>query len=128
MCYVHGNQSRFLSVYKAGKTNVNADALSRNPIDLENIENNIKINLIKQKNAKWISDLKYHEKVPETNLTCYEKIDYDVIEGNIEENNFKESKQFMNKKNISKNKNNRRNYDGLKYKAIKAEDTDYSYL
>ena len=34
----------------------------------------------------------------------------------------------MNKKNISKNKNNRRNFDGLKYKAIKDEDTDYSYL
>ena len=55
--------------YKAGKTNVNADALSRNPIDLENIEhddinneNNIEINLIKQRNAKCISDLKYHEK------------------------------------------------------------------
>ena len=45
-------------IYKAGKTNVNADSLSRNPIDLENIENNvinnvnnIEINLIKQKNA-----------------------------------------------------------------------------
>ena len=28
-------------VYKAGKTNVNADASSRNPIDLEDIENDI---------------------------------------------------------------------------------------
>ena len=50
--------------YKAGKINVNADALSRNPIDLENIENDdgnnknsIEINLIKQRNAKFISDL-----------------------------------------------------------------------
>ena len=34
----------------------------------------------------------------------------------------------MNRKNISKNKNNRRNYDGLKYKAIEDDDTDYSYL
>ena len=29
----------FYVAYKAGKTNVNADALSRNPIDLEDIEN-----------------------------------------------------------------------------------------
>ena len=50
--------------YKAGKTNVNADALSRNPIDLEDIENDdinnknrIEINLIKQGNAKRISNL-----------------------------------------------------------------------
>ena len=26
--------------YKAGKTNINADALSRNPIDIENINDN----------------------------------------------------------------------------------------
>ena len=117
--------------YKAGKTNVNADALSRNPIDLDDIENDdinnkniIEISLIERRNAKSISDFKCKEKVPETNLTGYEKIDY---EGNIEENNFKKSKQFINKKNISKNKNNRRNYDGLKYKAIEDEDTDYSY-
>ena len=104
-------------------------------MDLDDIENDdinnknsIEINLIEQRNAKNISDLKCKEKVPETNLTCYEKIDYDVIKGNIEENNFKESKQFMNKKNISKNKNNRRNYDGLKYKAIEDDDTGYSYL
>ena len=45
--------------YKACKTNENADALSRNPIDLEDIKNddiknknNIEINLIKYRNAK----------------------------------------------------------------------------
>ena len=32
-------EHNFDVAYKAGKTNVNADALSRNPIDLENIEN-----------------------------------------------------------------------------------------
>ena len=71
--------------------------------------------LIEQRNAKCISNFKYKEKVAETNLRCYEKIDHNIIKGNIQENNFKESKQFMNGKNISKNKNNRRNYDGLKY-------------
>ena len=91
-------------------------------------KSNIEINLIEQRNAKCISYFKCKKKVPETNLTCYEKIHYNVIEGSIEENNFKKSKQFMNKKNISKNKNNRRNYDGLKYEAIEDEDTDYSYL
>ena len=91
---------------------MNGDALSRNPIDLDNIENDdinnnsIEINLVEQRNAKCISDFKFKEKVPEKNLTCYEKIDYDVIEGNIEENNFKESKKRLNGKNISKNKNN----------------------
>ena len=61
-------------------------------------------------------------------LRVIKKVDYNVLDGNIEENNYKESKQFMNKKNISKNKNNRRNYDGLKYKAMENEDTDYSYI
>ena len=114
---------------------MNADALSRNPIDLDDIrndginnKNSIEINLIEQRNAKRISDFKCKKKVPETNLTCYEKIDNDVIEGNIEESNFKESKQFINENNISKNKNNRRNCDGLKYKAIEDVDTGYSYL
>ena len=103
---------------------MNADALSRNSIDLDDIENDdindkssIEINSIEQRNAKCISDFEYKEKVPEINLTCYEKIYYDVIERNIEEHNFKESKKCMNRKNISKNKNNRRNYDGIKYKA-----------
>ena len=121
--------------YKAGKTNVNADALSRNPIDLDDIKNgdinnksSIEINSIEQRNAKCKSDFKYKEKVPDSNLKSLEKIHSDVIEGNIEENNFKGSKEFMNGKNISKNKNNRRNYDGLNYKAIEDEDTDNSNL
>ena len=117
-------------IYKAGKTNVNADALSRNPIDLKNIENdvinnenNIEINLIKQKNAKCISDLKYHEKVPETDIACYEKIDYDIIEEKIE-NNFKKIKEFINEENLFKNNNNQRSYDELKYKVIEDENTN----
>ena len=58
--------------YKAGENNVNADALSRNPIDLEDIENNdinernnIEINLIKQGNSKCISRFKSGNKAPE---------------------------------------------------------------
>ena len=104
-------------IYKAGKTNVNADALSRNPINLGNIENDvinnentIEINLIKQKNAKCISDLKYHKKVPETDIACYEEIDYDIIEENIE-NNFKKIKEFINEENLFNNNNNQRSYD-----------------
>ena len=69
--------------YKADKTNVNADALSRNHIDLENIENDdinnensIEINLIKQRNVKCISDLKYNRKVAETDIVCYEEMNY----------------------------------------------------
>ena len=72
--------------YKAGKTNVNADDLSRNPIYLEDIENDninnkncVKINLIQQKNTRCISDPKYKEKVPETYFVCYEEINHDII-------------------------------------------------
>ena len=114
-------------IYKAGKTNVNADALSRNPIDLENIENddinnknNIEINLIEQKNAKCISDLKYHGKVPETDIACYEEIDYVIIEEKVE-NNFKKIKEFINEENWFKNNNNQRSYDELKYIVIEDE-------
>ena len=73
--------------YKADKINVNADASSRNPIDLEDIENNdmnnknsIEINVIKQANAKCISNFERKNKVPETNLTCNEEINYDILE------------------------------------------------
>ena len=79
--------------YKAGKTTVNADVLSRNPIDLGDIENNdintkgsIEINSIEKRNGICMSDFEREEKVPETNLACYEKMDYDIIEENIKEN------------------------------------------
>ena len=81
--------------YKAGKTNVNADALSRNHVDVENIEqnymnnkNSIEVNLVKPRNAKCISDLEYKEKVPVTDLACHEEINYDNFEEDIDENNF----------------------------------------
>ena len=35
-----------------------------------------------------MSDFEREEKVPETNLACYEEMVYDIIEENIEENNF----------------------------------------
>ena len=73
-----------------------------------------------KKNAKCISDLKYHEKVPETDIACYEEIDYDIIEEKIE-NHFKKIKEFINEENLFKNNNNQRNYDELKYKAIEDE-------
>ena len=112
--------------YKAGKTNVNADALSWNPTDLEDIENvdinnknRIEINLIKQGNAKRTSNFEYKNKVSKTNLTCNEEINYDIIEkSKIDPSNCKETKELMNGENFTKNKNNRRNYDELKYKVI----------
>ena len=118
--------------YKAGKTNVNADALSRNPIDLEDIENNdindknnIEINLIKQGNAKCISRFKHGNKAPEINLKCNEEINYDIIEERkIDESNSKETKEFINGENLVKNKNNRRNYNELKYKVIEDGNND----
>ena len=70
----------FDDAYKAGKTNVNADALSRNPIDVENIEHNymnnktsLEVNSVKPRNAKCISDLEYKEKVPVIDLACHEE-------------------------------------------------------
>ena len=82
-CKLKLREYDFDVAYKARKTNVKADALSRNPIDLEDIENNdinnknnIEMNLIKQRNAKCISDFEYKEKLPETNLTCYERAEY----------------------------------------------------
>ena len=71
-----------------------------------------------------MSNFKCKEKVPETNLACYEEMDYDIIEENIKENNFKKSKKFMNGENIFKNKIDRRNYDELKYKIIEDENID----
>ena len=110
---------------------MNADASPGNPIDFEDIENDdinskssIEINLIKQGNAKLISNFERKNKVPKTNLTCSEEINYDIIEENIDENNFKKCKEFMNGNNIFKNKNNRKNHDELKYKVIADEDID----
>ena len=73
--------------YKAGETNLHADALTRNPIDSEDIENyginnknNIGINLIKQENAKCISNFERRNKVPVINLRCDEEINYGITE------------------------------------------------
>ena len=89
---------------------INYDALSRNPIDLEAIENNdindknnIEINPIKQGNTKCISRFKRGNKAPEINLTCNEEINYDIIEERkIDESNSKDTKEFMNEKNLIK--------------------------
>ena len=51
-------------------------------------------------------------------------MDYDIIEENVEENNFKKCKKFMNGANIFKNKINRINYDEVKYKVIEDENID----
>ena len=114
--------------YKAGKTNANADALSRYPIDVENIEHNYinnktcnEVNSVKPRNAKCISDSEYKEKVLVTDLACHEEINYDNFEEDIEENNFEETKQFINEKKLFENINNRGNYDKLKYKDIEDE-------
>ena len=108
--------------YKSGKT------LSRNPIDVENIEHNyinnknsIEVNLVKPRNAKCISDLEYKKKVPVTDLACHKEINYDNLEEDIEENNFKETEQFINKRKLFKNRNKQGNYDELKYKNIEDE-------
>ena len=50
----------------------------------------------------------------------YEEIDYDIIERKIE-NNFKKTKELINKENLFKNNNNQRSYDKLKYKVIEDE-------
>ena len=77
--------------YKEGKSNVNSDALSRNPFDLENIEHiyidnktSNEVNLVEPRNAKCISDLEYKEKVPGTDLACHEEMNYDNIEEDID--------------------------------------------
>ena len=100
----------------------------KNPIDVENIEHNyinnktsIEVNLVKPMNAKCISDLEYKEKVPVTHLACYEEINYDNFEEDIEMYNYEETEQFMNKKKLFKNRNNQGNYDKLKYKDIEDE-------
>ena len=85
----------------------------------------IEINLIKQGNAKCISSVEGENKVPQTNLTCNEEINYDIIEKRkIDESNSKETKELMNGENFIKNKNNRRNYDELKYKVIEDGNID----
>ena len=45
-----------------------------------NNKNSIEINVIKQANAKCISNFERKNKVPETNLTCNEEINYDILE------------------------------------------------
>ena len=70
-------------------------------------------------------DLTMKTKYPETNLTCNEEINYDIIEERkIVESNSKETSEFMNEENFIKNKNNRRNYDELNYKVIEDENID----
>ena len=88
--------------YKVGKTNVNADVSSRNPIHVENIghdymnnKNSIEVNLVKERIAKCISDLEYKEKAHVTDLACHEEIKYDNFEEDIEENNFEETERFI---------------------------------
>ena len=97
--------------------------LSSNPIDLKNIENNctnnktsIEVNLVKPRNAKCISDLEYKEKSAGTDLAYYEEIEEDA-----DENNFDETKQFMNKTKLFKNRNNQGNHNKSKYKDIEDE-------
>ena len=36
------------------------------------------------------------KKEPETDLVCYEEIDYDIIEEKINESNLKKTKEFIN--------------------------------
>ena len=100
--------------YKAGITNVNAD----------NNKGSIEINSIEQRSEICMSDFEREEKVPEIHFACYEKMDYDITEENIEEINFIKSKKFMNGANMFENKINRRNYDELKYKVIEDENID----
>ena len=118
----------FDAAYKAGKTDVNADALWRNSIDVEIIEHNyinnktsIEVNLVKPRNAKCISDLEYKEKVPLIDLACHQEINYDNFEEDVEEYNYEETEQFINKKKLFKNRNNQGNYDKLKNKDIEDE-------
>ena len=75
--------------YKAGKTNINADALSRNPIDIENINDNdnnegvntSQIKLNKEDNmsneSKTDDD---EEEAPHNNLYCNEELNQKEIE------------------------------------------------
>ena len=47
---------------------------------------------------------------------------YDIIEGKIDENNFKKTMEFINEENLFKNNNNdQRSYDKLKYEVIENE-------
>ena len=71
-----------------------------------------------------ISNFEDNRKLPEMDLICYEKINYDYEEDNNNGNNFKESKEFMNVENLPTNKNNQRDYDESKYKLIEDKNFD----
>ena len=75
--------------YKAGKTNINADALSRNPIDIENInddDNNEEVNTSKVKLNKEGNILTVlntdddEEEAPHMNLYCNQELKQEEIE------------------------------------------------
>ena len=139
--------------YKAGKTNVNADALSRNPIDIENTndnDNNEEVNtsqvkLNKEDNisneAKTDDD---EEEAPHMNLYCNEELNQKEIDSikfvndsedfkiyekkpqsrKIDENNLRETEQTTNRKNLIKNKDNQGNHYKFKYKMNDNENID----
>ena len=60
------------------------------------------------------------------NIACFEEINYDIIEENINENNSRETEEFMSRDNLFEKQNYRRGYDQFKYKDIDDQNIDNS--
>ena len=139
--------------YKAGKTNINADALLRKPVNVKNINGNnnnegvntSQVKLNKEDNMSNESKTDHdEEEAPHMNLYCNEELNQKEIDSikfvnnsenfkiykkkpqsrKIDESNSRKTEQTMNGKNLLENKDNQGNYYKFKYKINDNENID----